>query len=114
MPTGAAAVNAYFDGLPETARGPLERVRAIIHEELPGAEERISYGMPAFRRGERDVVYCAAWKKHFSLYPAPEEIVKELPASRVSKGTVRFSYAGPLEEDLIRRMVRILAKKADA
>ena len=43
----SAEIDAYLDGLPEPKRSTLQQLRAQILEELPDAEECISYTFPA-------------------------------------------------------------------
>lgn len=85
----------------------MERVRALIRQAAPDLEETLKYGMPTLV-GNGNVVHYAAWKKHFSLYPAPREHPELGPElARYpggDKGTVHFPYDDP-PLDLIRRIV---------
>jgi uncharacterized protein YdhG (YjbR/CyaY superfamily) len=45
---------------------------------LPGAEETISYRIPAFNLYGRVVIYFAGWKAHYSLYPVNAKLIAEL------------------------------------
>ena len=56
-------------------RGVLERVRTIIRKAVLGAEEVISYQIPAYKLDGARVIYFAGWKQHYSLYPATEGLV---------------------------------------
>jgi uncharacterized protein YdhG (YjbR/CyaY superfamily) len=47
----------------------LQRIRAIVREEAPAAQEVISYRMPAFKQGAV-LLYFAAFKKHIGVYPS--------------------------------------------
>jgi len=42
-------IDGYLAGLDEPQRSTLEGLRASIMELVPGAEQCISYGMPAFK-----------------------------------------------------------------
>ena len=44
-----------------------ESVREVIKAVLPDAEERISYGMPTFRR-RHNLIHFAAMKHHLGIY----------------------------------------------
>ena len=91
----------------------LEKMRALIREELPDAEECISYNMPAYRR-KKVLVYFAAGKNHLGFYPTPgpiEQFAEELKEYHTSKGAVQFPYAKPLPEELIRKMIRYRAEE---
>ena len=61
---------------------------------MPGAEEVISYHMPAYKLDGRVVLYFAGRKQHYSLYPATGHVVAafldDLAPYEISKGTIRF------------------------
>jgi uncharacterized protein YdhG (YjbR/CyaY superfamily) len=109
------SVEEYISAQPETAQGVLERVRGAIRAALPGAEEVISYKIPAYRLHGRVVIYFAGWKKHYSIYPATAELVaalkQELAPYELSKGTIRFSYSQRVPVGLIRRIAKFRAKE---
>lgn len=78
---------------------------------VPGAGDRISYGIPTITLDDRPIVHVAAWKKHLSLYPTPESdeaLLSELAPYIAGKGTLRFPLAEPLPLDLIERTVAAL------
>ena len=109
------SVDEYIASQPAAVRGILGRVRGAIREALPGAEEVISYQIPAYKlRGGR-VLYFAGWKQHYSLYPAGEYLVAafrdELASYEVSKGTIRFSLSQPVPVKLIGRIAKFRAKE---
>jgi uncharacterized protein YdhG (YjbR/CyaY superfamily) len=116
--TNYRSVDEYIAAQPEAVRPTLARVRALIHEALPGAEERISYQLPAFRLHRSDVVYLNAASKHFALYPSTDGLVEalgeELAPHLHGKGTMRFLYADPVPTKLIERIVKFRAKEAEA
>jgi uncharacterized protein YdhG (YjbR/CyaY superfamily) len=111
-----SAVDAYIARHPAEVRPVLQRVRRIIRKALPGAEEAISYQIPAYKVHGQYVVYFAGWKHHWSLYPVTElvraALGPELASYEVSKGTVRFPLAEPVPARLVERIVRQLAKAA--
>lgn len=116
--TTAAAVTAYIEKQPAAAQKVLKRVRALVRRALPGAEETISYGIPAYRVDGRSVVYFAGWKRHWSLYPVTPDVQAalgaRLDAYAIRKGTVRFELEAPIPTALVERIVRALAKAAKA
>ena len=61
----------------------LEQIRSTIRKALPGAEEVISYKIPAYKLHGSPVLYFAGWKQHYSLYPATDT------SSRRSRTTLR-------------------------
>jgi uncharacterized protein YdhG (YjbR/CyaY superfamily) len=113
--TDFKSVDEYIASQPEAVQGVLERVRSIIRKAVPGAEEVISYQIPAYKvRGGR-VLYFAGWKKHYSLYPATEQLVAalrdELAPYELRKGTIRFPLSEPIPVKLIERIAKFRAKE---
>jgi uncharacterized protein YdhG (YjbR/CyaY superfamily) len=112
-------VPAYLSRLPADQRAALERVRKILHAAVPGAEECISYGVPAFRLDGKVLVWFAAASRHCSFFPGAvvADFARELKDFSTSKGTVRFQPDRPLPATLVRNLVkariaRIAAKSA--
>ena len=105
----AKSVDEYLAGVPEPARGTLNRVRAAIRSAVPPeATEAISYGMPAFKY-KGVLVWFAAFSKHCSLFPTRsviEEFKNELKGFHTSKGTIQFPVDKPLPAALVRKLVK--------
>ena len=112
------SVDEYIARHPQDVQATLRRVRSIIREALPGAEEVISYQIPAYRLHDRCVIYFAGWKQHYSLYPASAGLVaafrEDLAPYPVSKGTIRFPLGRPVPGTLIAAIAKFLAKEAAA
>jgi uncharacterized protein YdhG (YjbR/CyaY superfamily) len=110
------SVDEYIATQPEGAQTVLRRVRRAIRRALPGAEEAISYRIPAYRLGGGYVIYFAGWKQHYSLYPATGPLVAafqdDLAPYEIRKGTIRFPLARPVPGELIGRIAKFLAKEA--
>jgi uncharacterized protein YdhG (YjbR/CyaY superfamily) len=109
-------VDEYIEAQPEDVRPILQVVRDTIRSAVPDAEESISYQIPAYRLQGARVVYFAGWKKHFSLYPAPDHVLEtfkdELAPYGVEKGTIRFPLSEPVPVDLIAGIAKLRAKDA--
>ena len=109
-------VDEYISAQPEAAQAVLRRVRSTLGKALPGAEEVISYKIPAYRLHGRIVLYFAGWKQHYSLYPAGELLVAafkdQLASYKVSKGTIRFPLCKPIPVKLIERIAKFRAEEA--
>jgi uncharacterized protein YdhG (YjbR/CyaY superfamily) len=104
-------VDAYLANVPEAARSTLEKVRERIRAALPpGAEEGISYGMPAFKYEGKSLVAYAAFKNHCSLFPMSAAVIgamqEELKGYATSKGTIQFPIGKPLAAGLIKKIVK--------
>jgi uncharacterized protein YdhG (YjbR/CyaY superfamily) len=117
--THVNSVDDYIALQPRAVQPVLERLRSIVRQAVPGAEEVLSYKMPAYKVREGVVLYFGAWKKHFSLYPCTEALVaafgNELEPYELSyKGTIRFSLSQPIPVKLIERIARFRAKEVVA
>jgi len=106
-------IDEYIAGFPKNVQDILEQLRQTIRKSAPGAEETISYQMPAFKQ-KRVLVYFAAFKKHIGFYPTPsaiEKFRKELAGFEVSKGAVRFPIDKPLPLGLVQKIVKFRVKE---
>jgi uncharacterized protein YdhG (YjbR/CyaY superfamily) len=101
----------YLAGLPAAQRGALERVRAVVREAEPDAEEGTSYGMPAFRFAGRPLLGFKASRNHLSLHPFSAEVVDavrdRLGGFDLAKGTIRFTPETPVPDDVIAELLRL-------
>jgi uncharacterized protein YdhG (YjbR/CyaY superfamily) len=108
-------VDEFIASQPKTVQGVLERVRNTIRKALPGADEVISYQIPAYKLRGRTVIYFAGWKQHYSLYPGSGRLVAaftdELVPYKISKGTIRFPLSEPVPVKLIERIAKFRAKE---
>lgn len=108
-------IDAYIADVPKETRAVLETMRKTIREEIPDAEEVISYAIPAFRMNGRLLVYFAAWKKHVSMYPFTPDVEQAIPEASAyktsGKGTIQFPLDKPLPVPLIRKIVKYMVKK---
>ena len=101
-------IDAYIDAQEESLRPRLRRLRAVIREAIPEAEERISWSMPTFWKG-KNLIHFAAFKKHIGIYPGAEAtalFAEKLAGFDVSKGTIRIPHDRELPEALIREIAR--------
>lgn len=107
-------INQYIAGFPKETQVKMEQVRSIIKKTAPGAEEAISYGIPAFRLYNRYLIYFAGFKNHIGLYPAPvnsEIFKKELSGYKTGKGSVQFPLDKPIPLSLVTKIVKFRAKE---
>jgi uncharacterized protein YdhG (YjbR/CyaY superfamily) len=103
-------VDAYLAQFPEAQRAALERLRRQIASVIPGAVETISYGMPAYRLGDRFFISYAGWKHHCSVYPLTRTFLAahgpELEGFARTKGSLHFTPEAPLPAGLVEDLVR--------
>jgi uncharacterized protein YdhG (YjbR/CyaY superfamily) len=104
------AVDDYFAGLDPPTRAAFERVRGTAVEAVPDAEQGVSYGMAALRYRRKPLLGFRAAKQHLSVFPfsaaAVEAVRARLGGFELSKGTIRFTAATPLPDDVVRDLVR--------
>jgi uncharacterized protein YdhG (YjbR/CyaY superfamily) len=104
---GTREVDAYIASAPAAAQPHLRTLRAIVKSEAPGAEERLSYGMPHYDRQGR-LVYFAANKAHVGVYglSGGNDVPDELRENLAARGTLRFAFDRPLPIEALRAAVR--------
>src|SRR4029453_7229736 len=73
--TDFKSVDQYIAAQPKAAQAVLKRVRSAIRKAVPGADEVISYQIPAYKLQGHTVIYFAGWKEHYSIYPANDRLV---------------------------------------
>ena len=104
-----ANINAYIAASPKDVQKILEQVRLAVRKAAPGAEETISYGIPAFRYKGWVIIYFAGYKNHIGFYATPSghaAFAKELSKYKQGRGSVQFPLDQPMPLNLITRMVK--------
>ncbi len=105
-------VDQYIGSLPSKAQAKLQEIRATLHQELPDAQEVISYNIGAFRQ-KKIIVFFAGFPDHVSVYPVPSgdaAFQGQVAKYRAGKGTLHFSLDEPLPLDFIRQVAHNLLK----
>ncbi|MDM7832547.1 iron chaperone [Cellulomonas edaphi] len=105
-------VDEYIATFDPDVQEILQGVRLAIHRGVPGADEKIRYGMPAVMMGGRHAIHFAGWKKHVGLYPVPRfdsPLEDEIAPYRSEKDTVTFRYAIEIPYELIQRVSAAIA-----
>ena len=104
-------VDEYIEGQPEPQRTTLRELRSTLRRILPEAEEKMSYGVPAFTLGGKAIAGYAGLARHCSYFPHSGAVLPELDDELAgydwSKGTLRFPVDQPLPEALVRRLVEV-------
>jgi|SRR5260370_986304 uncharacterized protein YdhG (YjbR/CyaY superfamily) len=106
-------IDEYIAAFSPEVQSILEKIRLTIRQAAPGAEEKISYKMPAFTL-EGDLIYFAAFKKHIGIYPpvrGDENLRKETSRYRGEKGNLKLPLDEPIPYALIRRLVKFRLKE---
>ena len=105
------SVEAYLADLPDDRRAVVEELRQTIRAAAPSATESIAYDMPAFRLDGRFLVSYAAFKHHYSLFPASGAVIDalgdDLTPYMAGKGTIRFPADRPIPVPLVTQVVKL-------
>ena len=104
------SVDEYLAAVSDEQRAALERIRKAVRAAAPGAEECISYGLPAFRLDGKGLAAFGAAAGHCSFFPMSGKTVatlaKDLEGYDTSKGTIRFAPGQPLPAALVKKLVK--------
>jgi uncharacterized protein YdhG (YjbR/CyaY superfamily) len=103
-----ATIDDYIAQFPPNVQAIMSKVRSVIKETAPQAQERISYGMPGFYFNGM-LVWFGGHKSHIGFYPTGEGVEafkSELGGYKISKGAIQFPLDQPIPFDLIRDIVR--------
>lgn len=106
-------IDTYINSFPEEVQEILRKIRHMVREAAPDAEEAIKYQIPTFVLGE-NLVHFAAFEKHIGLYPTPsaiERFKEELSGFKSAKGSVQFPLDSPIPYVLIKRIVKFRSMK---
>ncbi len=114
---GPTTVDDYLETLAEDRRDGIEMLRRTVRAAAPDATETIAYLMPAFRTDGQFLVSFAAFKQHYSLFPASDAVIAALGPALTpflsGKGTIRFPADRPIPLDIVRQIVEVrLAENA--
>jgi uncharacterized protein YdhG (YjbR/CyaY superfamily) len=102
-------IDQYIDTFPPEVQTHLRKIRGLIFEIAPDAEEAMAYGMPGYKTQGKPLVYFAGYKNHIGLYALPTghaAFAAELAGYKQGKGSVQFPLNKPMPFDLIERIIR--------
>ena len=110
---GSKAIDAYIAAQTPEARVILRKIRATVRAAAPGAQETISYRIPAFAL-HGALVYFAAFKHHIGFYPpvrGDAALQRAVAGYAGPKGNLKFPLDEPIPYGLITRIVRLRVKQ---
>lgn len=100
----------YVAALSAEQRAGLEKIRKAIVSAAPKAAPSFSYRMPAFTYKDRPLIWYAAWKRHYSLYPLSDGMraafASEIEDYDTEKGTIKFPANEAIPVALIKKLVK--------
>lgn len=103
--------DAYLAKQPEPQRSTLQAMATSLRAILPGADERMSYDMPAFAVDGTAIAGLAGFKNHCSYFPHSGAVLEQLAADLAGYdfdgGTLRFPVDTPLPRALLRKLVAV-------
>ena len=109
-------VDDYLAALAPEQRAALDALRTAILTVVPGAEQGISYGVPAFKVGGKTIAGFAAFKNHLSYLPHSGSVFPqlrdELRGYSLSSGALRFSIGKPLPAPLVEKLIAVRLQQA--
>lgn len=106
-------IDAYIAGFPTDVQDILQRIRGIIREAAPDAEEAIKYQIPTFVL-DANLVHFAAFERHIGFYPTPsgiEQFKDALSGYKSAKGSVQFPLDSAIPYNLIKKIVKFRVKE---
>jgi uncharacterized protein YdhG (YjbR/CyaY superfamily) len=98
-------IEEYMAAVPDERRPALEELRRTVNAAAPEATETIAYQMPALRsHGGQFLVSYAAYKAHYSLFPASGAVIAALGKALEP----RFVKPRFLHGCLVKKRIRLL------
>jgi uncharacterized protein YdhG (YjbR/CyaY superfamily) len=105
-----SAVDDYFGGLDVPTRAAFEHIRNLVMDLAPEAEQGVSYGMATLKYRQKPLLAFLAATHHLSIFPFSPKVIdsvrERLTGYELSKGTIRFTIATPLPDEVVRDIVR--------
>ena len=101
-------VDEYIALHPSDIRAGLNLLRKTIKTAAPGAEEMISYQMPAYKLNGMLAFFSAA-QKHYGFYPTASPIIafrEKLKSYKTSRGAIQFPLDKPIPVKLVSEIVK--------
>lgn len=104
-----ADVDTYLASIPEPKKSSLEEMRRRILAIIPDAEQKISYGMPAFAIGGKVVAGFASFKNHLAYLPHSGRVFplleRELQGFVRTSGSLHVPIDQPLSPELLAALI---------
>ena len=103
-------IDEYLASVKPDRRAALQKLRRTIHSVVPGAEECISYSMPAFRYDGHVIAGFLATAKGCSYFPFSGTTLSTLSSDAAAydrtKSALHFDPKRPLPIALVRKLVK--------
>lgn len=86
-------VEQHLETLSLDVRVAVEKIRSVVHANIDGLEDCISYAIPAVKLNGKIVLYYSGWAHHVSVYPIPPgspAFEAKIAPYVAGKGTLKF------------------------
>lgn len=112
------SIEEFYARLPSEQQVALKQLRGVILAAMPGAEERLSSGVPFYWHNGTRAVGMGAAKTHLSFFIMHGKVLSEhqgiLKPYAVSSTAIRFTPDKPLPKELITQLVKARAAEIDS
>ena len=112
------AVPDYIAAQPKGVQAQLRQLRSTIRKTVPAAVEGMSYGIPGYKLNGRVLLYFAAWKEHYAVYPATAGVQaackRELAKYELGRGTIRFPIDKAVPAKLVAKIAKVRAGEVES
>ena len=102
-------VDFYLSQFSVEKRDGLDDLRSKLLQLVPGAEEGISYQMPAVLEGGKVIAGYACFKNHLSYFPHSSIVISnslsQLGQYKCSKGGFQFGFDHRIPLQLLEKLV---------
>lgn len=109
-------IDEYLSKVDAPQRAELERIRKIVKQTAPDAEEVITYGMPGFKYKKKYLIAYAPFKDHMSIFPGSAtspSLKAKLSGFKQSKGTIQFTLENSIPKSILLEIVKNRAQAID-
>ncbi len=106
-------IDEYIAAFSPDVQAILRKIRRVVRDAAPGAEEAISYEMPAFKLNGALVCF-GAFKKHIGFFPpirGDASMEKAASPYAGEKGNLRFPLDQAIPYDLVERIAKLRVRQ---
>jgi uncharacterized protein YdhG (YjbR/CyaY superfamily) len=104
-----SSIDDYLTTVTPAEKAELERIRQIVQETVPGTEEGVSYGMPAYMYKGKAFLSAMVNKNFLSIYPFSGKTIDTLQDKlsdfECTSGSIHFSLEKTISEDLLKEII---------
>jgi uncharacterized protein YdhG (YjbR/CyaY superfamily) len=110
-------IDDHLNQLETVKRKQLERIRKIVKQVVPDAQEVISYGMPTLKYNGNSFLGFNTHKNHIGIYPYGRKEIEVFKYKLseynygFSSGAIRVPYDKPIPESLLKEIIKHRIKR---